>query len=124
MGLEPWFDAALEDLLYGAMLPSGKTRPSPLRDTLQERGSVRGVDEKARQLGLKSPSPTPRVNEANHYRALRWPPSRYGMQYSSELAAATSYDIAEQHRYTIENLNPPRAYPEPMGLRSVIQMTQ
>jgi D-alanyl-D-alanine carboxypeptidase (penicillin-binding protein 5/6) len=127
MGLEPWFDVTLEDLLYGAMLPSGNDAAVAIARYVagSEDLFVGLMNEKARQLGLKSTHfANPHgLDEANHYSSPydMATLARYGMQYPlfRELAAATSYDISRSNiAYTIENLNPLLwAYPGADGVK-------
>lgn len=127
MGLEPWFDVTLEDLLYGAMLPSGNDAAIAIARYVAgtEELFVGLMNEKARQLGLESTHFTnPHgLDEPDHYSSPydMVTLARYGMQYPlfRKLAAARSYDISRSNiAYTIENLNPILwAYPGADGVK-------
>lgn len=127
MGLEPWFDVTLEDLLYGLMLPSGNDAAVAIARYVagSEEVFVQLMNDKAKRLGLQSTHfANPHGLDApNHYSspydvAVM---ARYGMQYPlfRRLAAARTYDITRSNiAYTIENLNPILwAYPGADGVK-------
>ncbi len=127
MGLEPWFDITVQDLLYGLMLPSGNDAALAIGRYVSgsDEAFVRLMNQKASWLGLRaSHFANPHgLDTPDHYSS----PSdmvamaRYGMQYPTfrKLAAARRYDIRESNiSYTIENLNPILgAYPGADGIK-------
>jgi D-alanyl-D-alanine carboxypeptidase len=115
MGLEPWFDIDMEDLLYGLMLPSGNDAALAIGRYVAASDSafVNLMNEKAAFLKLRSTRfANPHGLDApNHYSCPldMVEMARYGMQYPlfRKLAAATKYNISEPNiAYTIYNLNP------------------
>jgi len=127
MGLEPWFDVTLEDLLYGLMLPSGNDAAVAIARYVagSEGVFVQLMNQKAAELGLKSTHfANPHgLDMPDHYSSPydMVTMARYAMQYPlfRELAAAKSYTISESNiAYTIENLNPVLwAYPGADGVK-------
>lgn len=127
MGLEPWFDVTLEDLLYGLMLPSGNDAALAIGRYVSgsDEAFVRLMNWKARWLGLECTNFTnPHgLDEPDHYSCPydMVTMARYGMQYRAfrQLAAATRYDIRRSNiSYTIYNLNPILgAYPGADGVK-------
>jgi len=127
MGLEPWFDVTLEDLLYGLMLPSGNDAALAIARYVagSDEAFVQLMNQKAAWLGLRS---THFVNPhgldaPDHYSSPydMVVMARYAMQYPEfrKLAAARSYDISESNiSYTIYNLNPIlNSYPGADGVK-------
>ncbi len=115
MGLEPWFDVTLQDILYGLMLPSGNDAALAIARYVSgsDEAFVTLMNEKAAWLGLKNTHfANPHgLDNPDHYSSPfdMVVMARYGMQYPvfRKLAAARSYDIRESNiSYTIYNLNP------------------
>jgi D-alanyl-D-alanine carboxypeptidase (penicillin-binding protein 5/6) len=115
MGLEPWFDVTLQDILYGLMLPSGNDAAEQIAHYVAGSNEpfVRLMNQKAAWLGLRA---THFANPhgldmpdhySNPYDMVAM--ARYGMQYPifQQLAAAKSYAIRSSNiSYAFENLNP------------------
>ncbi len=115
MGLEPWFDVTVQDLLYGLMLPSGNDAALAIARYVSgsDEAFVNLMNQKAAWLGLRSTHfANPHgLDDPDHYSSPydMVAMARYGMQYPTfrKLAAARRYDIRESNiSYTIENLNP------------------
>lgn len=127
MGLEPWFDITVQDLLYGLMLPSGNDAALAIARYVSgsDNAFVTLMNQKAAWLGLRSTHfANPHGLDApDHYSSPQdmVTLARYGMKYQTfrELAAARRYDIRESNiSYTIENLNPLLwAYPGADGVK-------
>lgn len=115
MGLEPWLNVTLEDLLYGLMLPSGNDAAVAIGRYVAGNDDtfVWLMNVKAKELGLRATHfANPHgLDNPDHYScpADMVTMARYGMQYPEfrKLAAAKAYDIRESNiSYTIQNLNP------------------
>lgn len=127
MGLEPWFDVTLEDLLYGIMLPSGNDAALAIGRHVagSDAAFARMMNDKASWLGLYATQfQNPHgLDEPGHYScpydmAMM---ARHAMQYPEfrKLAAARSYDVRGSNiGYTIYNLNPIlNSYPGADGVK-------
>ncbi len=127
MGLEPWFDVTMEDILYGLMLPSGNDAAIAIGRyvTGSDDAFVQLMNDKASWLGLSNTHfANPHgLDTRDHYScpADMVAMARYGMQYPEfrKLAAARSYDIRRSNiSYTVYNLNPILgAYPGADGVK-------
>ncbi len=127
MGLEPWFDVTLEDILYGLMLPSGNDAAVAIARYVagDENTFIQLMNQRAAELGLQSTHfANPHGLDApNHYSSPydMVVMARYGMQYPlfQKLAAARYHDITGSNiAYTVENLNPILwAYPGADGVK-------
>lgn len=127
MGLEPWFDVTVEDLLYGLMLPSGNDAALALGRYVSGRDEafVTLMNQKAAWLGLRCTNfANPHGLDAPDHYSCPFDMvvmARYGMQYQTfrKLAAARTYDIRRSNiSYTLENLNPLLwAYPGADGVK-------
>jgi D-alanyl-D-alanine carboxypeptidase len=115
MGLEPWFDVTLEDILYGLMLPSGNDAALAIARYVSgsDAAFVQLMNQKASWLGLRATHfANPHgLDDPDHYSSPydMVVMARYGMQYPTfrKLAAARWYNIRESNiSYTITNLNP------------------
>lgn len=115
MGLEPWFDVTLEDILYGLMLPSGNDAAEAVAHYVAGTTDsfVKLMNQKAAWLGLKATHFTnPHGLDATDHYSSPYDMAvmaRYGMQYPvfQKLAIAKGYDIRESNiSYRIVNLNP------------------
>jgi D-alanyl-D-alanine carboxypeptidase len=115
MGLEPWFDVTMEDLLYGLMLPSGNDAALAIGRHVSgsDAAFAELMNQKAEWLGLQSTHfANPHgLDEPRHYSSPydMVVMARYGMQYPKfrEIVAAPRYDISRSNiAYTIYNLNP------------------
>lgn len=127
MGLEPWFDVTLEDVLYGLMLPSGNDAAVAIARHIagSEEVFVQLMNQRAAELGLHNTHfANPHgLDQPDHYSSPYDMAvlARYGMQYPlfRKLAAARTYNISRSNiAYTIENLNPMLwAYPGADGVK-------
>jgi D-alanyl-D-alanine carboxypeptidase len=128
MGLEPWFDVTMEDLLYGLMLPSGNDAALAIGRHISgsDAAFAELMNQKAEWLGLES---THFVNphgldEPRHYSSPydMVMMARYAMQYPKfrEIVVAPSYNISRSNiAYTIYNLNPLLgAHPDADGVKT------
>jgi serine-type D-Ala-D-Ala carboxypeptidase (penicillin-binding protein 5/6) len=128
MGLEPWFDVTMEDLLYGLMLPSGNDAALAIGRHVSgsDAAFAELMNQKAEWLGLKSTHfvnphglDAPRHYSSPYDMVVM---ARYAMQYPKfrEIVAAPSYAISRSNiAYTVYNLNPLLgAFPEADGVKT------